>query len=79
MLARLPVITADLGPRVAAFTCRIDGRPAAVVNSAARHDKIMRTEAATALLCAGIDAGLILGALHGICSRPMAQEPPQTR
>ena len=79
MLTRLPVITADLGTHIAAFTCRIDGRPAAVVNSAAQHDKTLRTEALAALLCAGLDAGLILGALHGIRSRPLAQESPQTR
>jgi hypothetical protein len=62
------VITADLGPHIAAFTCRINGRPAAVVNRAAAHNPAMRTEALAALLRAGLDAGAILGALHGIHS-----------
>ena len=72
-------ITADLGTHIAAFTCRINGQPTAVVNQAAAHNPAMRTEALAALLCAGLDAGAILGALHGIRSRPLAQESPQTR
>lgn len=59
-------ITADLGPRVAAFTCRIDGLTVAVVNASVAHNPALRKQAAAALLCAGMDAGLILGALHGV-------------
>jgi hypothetical protein len=59
-------ITADLGPNVAALTCQIDGRPVAVINTATAHNPTMRTQAAAALLYAGMDAGLILGALHGV-------------
>jgi hypothetical protein len=62
------VITADLGPHIAAYTCRINGKPAAVVNRSAAHNPTMHTEALAALLCAGLDAGAILGALHGIHS-----------
>lgn len=61
-----PVITANLGPKVAAFTCRIDGRPVAVINTEAAHHPELRTQAAFALAGAGLDAGTILGALHGV-------------
>lgn len=61
-----PVITGNLGPKVAAFTCRINGRPVAVINTEAAHQPELRTQAAFALIGAGLDAGLILGALHGI-------------
>jgi len=60
------VFTANLGPKVAAVTAQIDGEPAAVVNTQAAYDMTLRREAAWALLCVGLDAGLILGALHGI-------------
>jgi hypothetical protein len=61
-----PVIAANLGRGIAALTLRIDGRPVAVINTeAARHPEL-RTEAAYALAGAGLDAGTILGALHGI-------------
>jgi hypothetical protein len=60
------VVTANLGPKVAAYACRIDGKPAAVVNTQAAYDMTLRRQAAWALLCVGLDAGLILGALHGI-------------
>ncbi|MYR73023.1 MULTISPECIES: hypothetical protein [unclassified Streptomyces] len=62
------VISAALGPRVAAFTCRIDGRPAAVVNTRIRVNPVMRTQAAMALLCAGVDAAQTMGALDGVRS-----------
>ncbi|MFD4662503.1 hypothetical protein [Streptomyces halstedii] len=62
------VISAALGPRVAAFTCRIDGRPAAVVNTRISVNPIMRTQAAMALLCAGVDAAQTMGALDGVRS-----------
>jgi hypothetical protein len=62
-----PVITANLGATVAAFTCRNgDGRPVAVINTEAAHHPGLRTQAAFALAGAGFDAGIILGALHGI-------------
>ena len=61
-----PVIAANLGAKVAAFTCRIDGRPIAVINTEVAHRPELRTQAAFALAGAGLDAGLILGALHGI-------------
>lgn len=62
-----PVIAANLGPKVAAFTCRnSEGRPVAVINSAAVHHPELRTQAAFALAGAGFDAGTILGALHGV-------------
>lgn len=60
------VLTGNLGPRVAAFTTRIDGRPVAVINTEARTNPELRTQAAFALVGAGLDAGLILGAIHGI-------------
>jgi hypothetical protein len=62
------VLTADLGPHTAAYTCHINGQPTAVINTAATHNTAMRTQAARALTRAGLDAGLILGALHGIHS-----------
>lgn len=60
------VLTGNLGPKVAAVTCRIDGRPVAVINTEASTNPEIRTQAAFALIGAGLDAGLILGALHGI-------------
>lgn len=68
MADRTRVLTADLGPSVAAFTAYSHGRPVAVVNTAARHDPAIRTQAAWALLCVGMDAGAILGALNGVRS-----------
>lgn len=62
------VVAADLGRSVAALTFRIHGQPAAVINVEARDDPAMRTQAAWALVSAGIDAGSIIGALHGIRS-----------
>jgi hypothetical protein len=62
------ILTADLGPRIAAFTCCIDGQPAAVVNTATGHDAGIRAQAALVLARAGLDADLIIGALHGIRS-----------
>jgi hypothetical protein len=62
------VTVADLGPKVAALTCQIEGRPAAVINSAARDDPAMRAHAACALVSIGLDAGSIMGALNGIRS-----------
>jgi hypothetical protein len=62
-----PVIAANLGANVAAFTCRNgDGRTVAVINTEAMHHPGLRTQAAYALAGAGLDAGLILGALHGV-------------
>ena len=60
------VITAELGPHIAAFTCRIYGTPTAVINQAAAHNRQLRSQAAYALVGAGMDAGLALGALHGV-------------
>lgn len=60
------VITAALGPKVAAVTGQIKGRPTAVVNTRARADPAMHTQAAWALLCAGIDAAQTMGALDGV-------------
>lgn len=62
------VISAALGPNVAAVTCRIDGRPTAVINTRSRTDARIRTQAALALLSCGIDAGLTMGALDGVRS-----------
>ena len=62
------VISAALGPRVSAFTCRINGRQAAVVNTQIRADPAMHTQAALALLCSGIDAAQTMGALDGVRS-----------
>lgn len=62
------LISADLGPRVAAFTCRTNGQPIAVVNTLTRTQPRMRVQAAVALLACGIDAGHALGALHGVRS-----------
>lgn len=66
MPVRTIVVAAPLGANVAAFTCRVRGQPAAVVNVAAGDDPALRTQAALALAAAGIDAGTILGALDGI-------------
>lgn len=60
------VVTANLGPKVAAFTTHIDGRPTAVINAAAARNHELRHQATCALLGVGLDAGLILGALYGI-------------
>ncbi|MFJ6615414.1 hypothetical protein ACIQPT_34635 [Streptomyces sp. NPDC091289] len=60
------VISVALGPHVAALTCRIDGRPTAVINTLARTDPRICTEAAIALVGAGMDAGRTLGAIHGV-------------
>ncbi|MFD3535193.1 hypothetical protein [Streptomyces sp. NPDC058664] len=62
------VLTGNLGPKVAAFTIRIDGRPVAVINSEASTNPELRTQAAFALIGAGLDAGLVLGAIHGVRS-----------
>jgi len=62
------VLTGNLGPKVAAFTTRIDGRPVAVINSEARVNPELRTQAAFALIGAGLDAGLVLGAIRGVRS-----------
>ncbi|MEU0102439.1 hypothetical protein [Streptomyces sp. NPDC006267] len=61
------VISVELGPHVAAYTTRINGRLHAVVNTRARADPRIRTEAAVALVGAGMDAGRTLGAIHGVC------------
>lgn len=75
MPGRPTVTTAPLGRGIAAFTCRVRDRPAAVINTAAADDPVLRTQAGLALVAAGIDPGTILGALNGIRSRPLAQEP----
>ena len=62
------VISAPLGPTVAAVTCRVNGRPTAVINTLARTEPRIRTQAAVALIGCGIDAGRTLGALHGVRS-----------
>lgn len=62
------IISEDLGPRVAAFTCRTHGRPAAVINERAAHDPVLYTQAAWVLLCCGIDAAHTMGALSGVRS-----------
>lgn len=76
----IPAVTsANLGPTVAAFTCRINGEPTAVVSTSIVHSPQLKSQALAALLCAGLDAGSILGALNGrVCSRPMAQNPSRT-
>lgn len=60
------IISAALGPNVAALTCRLDGRPTAVINTLASTDPRIRTAAAIHLLGVGMDAGSTLGALHGV-------------
>lgn len=62
------VVAAELGPSVAAFTALSKGRRVAVVNTEIRHNPGMRAQAAWALVCMGMDAGAILGALHGVHS-----------
>lgn len=62
------IISEDLGPRVAAFTCRAHGRPAVVINTQAAHQPVLRMQAAVAMLCCGIDAAHTLGALSGVRS-----------
>lgn len=66
MPAVATVIAANLGRRVAALTCTVDGRPAAVVNTEAQHNTELRAQATVALMGIGLDAGLILGALYGV-------------
>jgi len=62
-----PIISStDLGPNVAAVTCTIRRRRAAVINTRTRADPIMRNQAAMALLCIGIDAAQTMGALDGV-------------
>lgn len=60
------VITAELGLHIAALTCHINGRPTAVINQAVSHNRQLKSQAAYALIGVGMDAGLALGALHGI-------------
>lgn len=67
-MATTTIITAALGPRVAAFTCQIDGRTVAVVNDRVSTDNRLRTQATWALLATGMDAGHAIGALHGVRS-----------
>ena len=62
------IICAALGPNVAAFTCKIDGRTVAVVNDRVHDDPKLRTQATWALLATGMDAGHAIGALHGVRS-----------
>lgn len=62
------VSTAALGLTIAALVCHINGQIAAVINTQARNDPAMRTEAAMALLCAGVDAAHTMGALDGVRS-----------
>lgn len=62
------IITARLGPHIAAFTCQIDGRIVAVVNDRVTTDPALRTQATWALLATGMDAGHAIGALHGVRS-----------
>lgn len=69
-----PVIVANLGRGIAAFTARSNGRPVAVINSEAAHDPELRTQAGYALVGAGLDAGTVLGALNGVRRRSLAQE-----
>lgn len=60
------VISANLGRKHAALTCHIGGRPAAVINTEALHNRELRAQATAALMGIGLDAGLILGALYGV-------------
>lgn len=62
------VLTGNLGPKVAAFTTKIDGRPVAIINTEASTNPELRTQAAFALIGAGLDAGLVLGAIRGVRS-----------
>lgn len=66
MPAVASVIAANLGRKVAAFTCTVDGRPAAVINTEVHRNTELRAQAAVALMGVGLDAGLILGALYGV-------------
>lgn len=68
MRAKTQVMSADLGPCVAALTCYVEGKPVAVVNAAVKHNPAMRTQAAWALVSVGLDAGLVLGAISGVRS-----------
>lgn len=68
-----PVIVANLGRGIAAFTARSNGRPIAVINSEAAHNPELLAQAGYALIGAGLDAGLALGAINGIRRRPLAQ------
>lgn len=69
-----PVIVANLGRGIAAFTARSNGKPIAVINSEAVRDPELRAQAGYALVAAGLDAGTTLGALNGVRRRPLAQE-----
>ncbi|MEU7010408.1 hypothetical protein [Streptomyces sp. NPDC046332] len=60
------VVAANLGPKVSAFTTQLNGKPVAVINREAGRSTELRHQAVAALLCAGLDAGLIVGALHGV-------------
>lgn len=62
-MPKLAIITTELGPKIAAFTCTVDGRPAAVVNAAARHDPVLRRQVVAVLRCAGVDEARIVGEL----------------
>lgn len=68
-----PVIVANLGRGIAAFTARSNGRPVAVINSEAAHNPELLAQAGYALVSAGLDAGTALGALNGVRRRPLAQ------
>lgn len=69
-----PVIVANLGRGIAAFTARSNGRPVAVINSEAAHDPELLAQAGYALVGAGLDAGTALGALNGVRSRSLAPD-----
>ena len=69
-----PVIVANLGRGIAAFTARTGGRPVAVINTEVVRDPELRTQAGYALVAAGLDAGTALGALNGVRRRSLAQE-----
>lgn len=60
------IVTADLGPNIACLTCRVHGKPAAVVNTAVAEDREMRGQAAATLVANGYDAGQIIGVLRGV-------------
>lgn len=79
MPVRPVIVAAPLGAGIAAFICHIHGRPAAVINTATRDDDALYDQAAHVLAAAGIDAGDTLGALNGIRSRSLAQEPPRPK
>lgn len=68
------IVTADLGPNVAAVIVRPASPLAAVVNDRIVTRPIMRAQAAAALTAAGLDTHQVLEALRGICSGSVAQE-----